>query len=328
MSIATEISRLQSAKASIKSAIEGKGVTVPSATLLDGYAALITSIPSGGSTNEISYPAWVKDGDTHLWLDIRNSYQLEQQLRIRMIGTIDWGDGTAAQSVSVTTYTTFTHTYSTPGKYRIDLHPTSGTFYLGGASTNYNVMGTRDARQHAIAAMYQAEIGTSRITLISHCAFYHCSGLLRIYVPKTIVTINSNYAFGVCYSLREVIFEDSSTITQTNNGGSVFYYDYSLQDVHGYAPPSIETMSYWYRQCYSIAEITIPKSITTIQNYAINGCTGLKVIHCLPTTPPTIADANAFAPPTTCVIEVPSASLATYQAANIWSTYASQMVGV
>ena len=49
MSIATEISRLQSAKASIKTAIEGKGVTVPSATLLDGYAALISSIPTGGS---------------------------------------------------------------------------------------------------------------------------------------------------------------------------------------------------------------------------------------------------------------------------------------
>lgn len=53
MSIATEISRLQSAKASIKSAIEGKGVTVPSATLLDGYAALISSIPTGGGSSRL-----------------------------------------------------------------------------------------------------------------------------------------------------------------------------------------------------------------------------------------------------------------------------------
>lgn len=329
MAISDEITRLTNAKAAIKTAIEGKGVTVPSSTLLDGYAVLITSIPSGGSTNEISYPAWVKDGDTHLWIDIRNTYQLAQQLRIRMIGTIDWGDGTTVDSVSVTTYTTFSHTYAAPGKYRIDLHPTSGTFYLGGADTPYNVMGTRSGRNQAISAMYQAEVGTSRITKLSPCTFYCCYGLLRVYVPKTIVTINSSYAIGLCYSLREVVFEDSSTINNTTAGGSsVFYYDYSLQDVHGYAPPSIETMSSWYRQCYTIGEITIPESITTIQNYAINGCSGLKVIHCLPTTPPTIADANAFAPPTTCVIEVPSASLATYKAANIWSTYASQMVGV
>lgn len=50
MSIATEITRLQTAKADLKTAIEGKGVTVPSATLIDGYADLVDSIPSGGSS--------------------------------------------------------------------------------------------------------------------------------------------------------------------------------------------------------------------------------------------------------------------------------------
>lgn len=44
MSVSSEITRLSNAKASIKSAIEGKGVTVPSATTLDGYAALIGNI--------------------------------------------------------------------------------------------------------------------------------------------------------------------------------------------------------------------------------------------------------------------------------------------
>ena len=48
MSVQTEISRLESAKAAIKTAIEGKGVTVPDATLLDGMAVLIESIEAGG----------------------------------------------------------------------------------------------------------------------------------------------------------------------------------------------------------------------------------------------------------------------------------------
>lgn len=52
MSAATEIARLISAKASIKSAIESKGVTVPSSTTLDGYSTLIESI-SGGSVSEL-----------------------------------------------------------------------------------------------------------------------------------------------------------------------------------------------------------------------------------------------------------------------------------
>ena len=48
MSIQTELTRIINAKAAIKTAIEGKGVTVPDATLLDGMAALIESIEAGG----------------------------------------------------------------------------------------------------------------------------------------------------------------------------------------------------------------------------------------------------------------------------------------
>lgn len=46
--IETKINGIASAKAAIKAAIEGKGVTVPDATLLDGMAALIESIEAGG----------------------------------------------------------------------------------------------------------------------------------------------------------------------------------------------------------------------------------------------------------------------------------------
>ena len=49
MSIQTELTRIKNAKAAIKAAIEGKGVTVPDATLLDGMAELIESIEVGGS---------------------------------------------------------------------------------------------------------------------------------------------------------------------------------------------------------------------------------------------------------------------------------------
>lgn len=48
MSVQSEITRLQNAKAAIKTAIEGKGVTVPDGTLLDGMASLIESIEAGG----------------------------------------------------------------------------------------------------------------------------------------------------------------------------------------------------------------------------------------------------------------------------------------
>ncbi|MGN1129625.1 MAG: hypothetical protein ACI4T6_11825 [Candidatus Flemingiibacterium sp.] len=48
MSIQTELARLTNAKAAIQAAIEGKGVTVPDGTLLDGMASLIEGIEAGG----------------------------------------------------------------------------------------------------------------------------------------------------------------------------------------------------------------------------------------------------------------------------------------
>lgn len=51
MSIASEITRLQTAKADLKTAIEGKGVTVPSSAKLDAYPALVESIQ--GSIEEL-----------------------------------------------------------------------------------------------------------------------------------------------------------------------------------------------------------------------------------------------------------------------------------
>lgn len=50
MSIASEIARLQNAKSSIKTAIENKGVQVPSNALLDTFATYIAQI-TGGSSN-------------------------------------------------------------------------------------------------------------------------------------------------------------------------------------------------------------------------------------------------------------------------------------
>lgn len=56
MSIQTELTRITNAKAAIKTAIEGKGVTVPDGTLLDGMAALIQGISAGAE-----YPSYITD---------------------------------------------------------------------------------------------------------------------------------------------------------------------------------------------------------------------------------------------------------------------------
>ena len=60
MSIQTELTRIINAKAAIKAAIEGKGVTVPDGTLLNGMAALIDSIEAGGGgVSGITYGIYI-----------------------------------------------------------------------------------------------------------------------------------------------------------------------------------------------------------------------------------------------------------------------------
>ena len=54
MSIQTDLTRIKNAKSAIKAAIEGKGVTVPDGTLLDGMAALIESIEAGGGGFQVA----------------------------------------------------------------------------------------------------------------------------------------------------------------------------------------------------------------------------------------------------------------------------------
>lgn len=66
MSVQSEITRLKNAKAAIKAAIEGKGVTVPDTTLLDGMAAMIESIEAGGGA-EVSTGTFMLDTDIEIY---------------------------------------------------------------------------------------------------------------------------------------------------------------------------------------------------------------------------------------------------------------------
>ena len=59
MGIQTELTRITNAKASIVAAVEGKGVTVPDGTLLDGMAALIESIEAGGGGGDFNFGGYL-----------------------------------------------------------------------------------------------------------------------------------------------------------------------------------------------------------------------------------------------------------------------------
>lgn len=103
MSIASEINRLQTAKADLKTAIEGKGVTVPSSTKLDGYADLVDSIQAGGGGENMikfieidltgkgtssSNPYVIDVTDNYVIYSIRNDSEDKEYFSFNIEGTL------------------------------------------------------------------------------------------------------------------------------------------------------------------------------------------------------------------------------------------------
>lgn len=108
MSIATEITRLQNAKASIKTSIENKGVTVPSATKLDGYSTLIDSIQTGITpTGTISITAnGTVDVTNYASADVNVSGGGGSSL-IELIDTIPVNTNVRAVNIDLTPYSSY-----------------------------------------------------------------------------------------------------------------------------------------------------------------------------------------------------------------------------
>ena len=185
----------------------------------------------------------------------------------------------------------------------------------------------------------------SSVTAISSYAFAYCSNLTSIIIPNS-VTDTGNYTFYYCYSLARVIISSSVTriganafnrchslasIIIPNNVTDIslnaFDYCYSLASIT--IPSNVTSIwSATFRNCYSLTSVMIPNSVTTIGAYAFSNCYCVAEYHLLSTTPPTLANTNAFTGILAdCKIYVPSASLNTYKRATNWSTYASKMVG-
>ena len=162
----------------------------------------------------------------------------------------------------------------------------------------------------------------SGVTSIGNTVFQNCYSLPSVIIPNSVKSIGTS-AFQNCPSLAAVIIPSSVK----SIGNSAFYNCYSLAAV--IIPSSVTSIgnsAFYY--CYSLAAVIIPNSVTSIGTTAFQSCTGMAEYHFQRTTPPTLASTNSFTSiPADCKIYVPLASLAAYQAATNWATYAAYMIG-
>lgn len=185
-------------------------------------------------------------------------------------------------------------------------------------------------------------IPTGMTTLYSGM-FSACYSMETIAIPKTITSYQS--CFSNNYSLR-IIYLPSSI---TSSSGINYSIMYALQKV--VTPVAITYSTSPYSNCKSITKVDLstttlteakmsycdslqvlklPSTITTVSQYAYSGAYGLRELYIYATTPPTLANTNAFSNVDTANLKiyVPSASVATYKAASGWSNYASNIQAI
>jgi len=294
MSIATEITRIQQAKADIKTAIEAKGVTVPSSATIDTYDDYVSQI----------------SGDDEL------------------IGLIE----RTATSINIPSGTTiignsaFINYYSLSSVTIPDSVTSIGNQAFSSCSGLTSVTIPSDVTSIGNQAFINCSSLTSvtipnSVSSIGEHAFFGCYALTSVTIPNSVTSIGDG-AFSYCSSLTSITIPNSVT----SISDYTFEYCTSLTSVD--IPSGVTNIgSQAFRDCTSLTSVTIPSGITTIGNAAFYNCTNLTSITVNAQNPPTLSS-GALNNTNNCPIYVPAESVNTYKAANRWSTYASRIQAI
>ena len=131
--------------------------------------------------------------------------------------SIDWGDGSAAETISGTGNVNTSHTYAEPGDYIISLMPQDGcTLSFGDGSTSCCVMGSTENNSRVYCNMLQEVYIGDGVTSIGNGAFYNCYSLASITIPGGVTSIG-NGAFYNCYGMRYYDFSSCTSVLALSN---------------------------------------------------------------------------------------------------------------
>ena len=222
------------------------------------------------------------DGTTRIYIRLEEG-RLSPVLGICPNGTVtvDWGDGTAYDSLTGTSPTSIkwtpAHAYAKPGDYVIRLTVDG---QMGFADSSSSTTGTcilryttsNDTRNKVYQnAVRKIEIGNG-VTSIRSNAFNSCTSLYSITIPNSVTNIESGILSNCCSLSYTTIPNSVASI-----GSSVFATCYSLASVA--IPNGITSIEdYTFSYCQSLAAITIPNSVTSIGKLAFQYCQSLAAI--------------------------------------------------
>ena len=241
MSIASEITRLQNAKADIKTAIEAKGVTVPSSAKLDDYDTYVSQISGGGGTDD-SFKKLLNRTITASdinWSNVTN------------IG--DYGFYGCDNITSITIPNTLVSVAASP----IGSHAFENCFNLTSITfPNTYLNGFGD---------------TQTLTSIPVGVCRYCSSLTSVTFPSGLTTIN-DYAFDTAFAANTSLTIPNTVTTIRNNA----FVNSKLVSVT--IPSSVTTIGSYAFENSKLTSLVIPDTVTRIDSGMIQDCKNLTTV--------------------------------------------------
>ena len=160
------------------------------------------------------------DGKTRLYIYIADKARSTVPLYISQTVsngvTIDWGDGSALETLTGTGTVNMSHAYGAAGDFTISLTVNDGcTLGFGHGLSSYIIMGATDNSGRVYCNMLQkVEIG-SGVTNIGDYAFNSCYSLSSITIPDGVTSIAAS-AFSSCYGVAEYHLKPTTPPTLLN----------------------------------------------------------------------------------------------------------------
>ena len=185
------------------------------------------------------------------------------------------------------------------------------------------------------------------VTSIGGFAFSGCN-LTSIEIPGSVTSIGTN-PFTACSSLIQITVANDNVVYDSRENCNAIIHTTSNTLVSGSQNTIILNSvtsigEYAFSQCSGITSVEIPNSVTSIEGFAFRFCHNLTSIeisgsvtfigemafeHCtrlasmsiLPVTPPTLGNSVFSYVSKSIPVNVPCASIASYQAADGWSEF-------
>ena len=305
LNMATEIASIQAGSGSGPSSpVSSNDVTFYDydGTVIAAYsleeAQALTALPDGPTHEGFTFQGWnytlekvkaftrsmnvgamyiTNDGKTRLYIHIADKSRSTVPLYISQTVangvTIDWGDGSALETLTGTGTVNMSHAYGEAGDFTISLTVADGCI-LGFEtdSPSYSIMGANDKSGKVYCnTLQKVEIG-SGVTSIGANTFSSCYSLSSITIPNGVTSIGAN-TFSGCYSLSSITIPDGVT----NIGSNAFLYCYSLSSI--IIPDGVTNIGdYAFSGCYALSSIIIPDGVTSIGDSVFSSCSSLSNI--------------------------------------------------